>query len=466
MKNPSARFGSSMVPDIGPHLQQLVDTGVSPGVTAEIRGRNRRILGAAGQNRGEKLVSSAQFPVGCSIKIMTAILCLELADRGDLDLDSRIVDLIPELAQGQQRTGVKVHHLLTHTSGIREPVLGAVNRSFSWSEFCSASNAMLPGCAPGEVWSFSHTGYVLLGEVVSRVARTPLFELVEHRFLRPLREWRSAVRPGERLQRAIGHRLLRQGKGFSPIEDPPALGVLETTTSNVLWTLAELIEFLRYVATGLSAAFPDSLSTGVHERVHAHAIELPPAICHELAETVWTSFGMGLGRNGNTIGWTSTVSGTTTSVRMNLLDGTAVALGLTSSSAPVCDNLITRLLGVASGRSEPTAASGNSIAVSFDLRELVGLYFPLTPTGVAWVAAGDDENELVVTMAITRDVKATAILRRSGNGHLTIKSAPPSFSFALARSPSADRPVLLLSKCAYTKEAAPAATMSQDRLPS
>src|SRR5688572_22208177 len=120
MKNPSARFGSAMVPDIGPHLQQLVDTGVSPGVSAEIRGRNRRIVGAAGNNLGETLASSAQFPLGCSIKIMTAILCLELGEAGALSLDCPIVTLLPELANGKQRKDVRVHHLLTHTGGVRE----------------------------------------------------------------------------------------------------------------------------------------------------------------------------------------------------------------------------------------------------------------------------------------------------------------------------------------------------------
>ena len=51
-------------------------------------------------------------------KSITAVAVLQMVGRGLLSLDTRVAEVIPEYAQrGKHR--VTIHHLLTHTGGIR-----------------------------------------------------------------------------------------------------------------------------------------------------------------------------------------------------------------------------------------------------------------------------------------------------------------------------------------------------------
>jgi CubicO group peptidase (beta-lactamase class C family) len=49
-------------------------------------------------------------------KSMTSLAALVLVDRGDLDLDATVASYWSEFA-GQGKAGIKIRHLLSHTSG-------------------------------------------------------------------------------------------------------------------------------------------------------------------------------------------------------------------------------------------------------------------------------------------------------------------------------------------------------------
>src|SRR5262249_19672725 len=50
-------------------------------------------------------------------KTMTALAALVLVDRGELDLDATVASYWPEFA-ARGKEGIKVRHLLSHTSGV------------------------------------------------------------------------------------------------------------------------------------------------------------------------------------------------------------------------------------------------------------------------------------------------------------------------------------------------------------
>jgi CubicO group peptidase (beta-lactamase class C family) len=88
-----------------------------------------------------------------------------------------------------------LHHLLTHTAGFDESVVGYAARTASdlrpLGEFLAAK---LPrrGWAPGDLLSYSNYGYALAGYVVESVAGMPFHEHVRRTVLSPLGMTRSS----------------------------------------------------------------------------------------------------------------------------------------------------------------------------------------------------------------------------------------------------------------------------------
>jgi len=120
-------------------------------------------------------------------KLATATLIMQLVESGKVTLDSRVIDLLPEA----ETTGLfdngsaTLEHLLAHTSGVADYYEGRTSGSPSVSELIVREpNRMWqpdellrfsrefqrPIDAPGESFSYSDTGFVLLGRIVEELS--------------------------------------------------------------------------------------------------------------------------------------------------------------------------------------------------------------------------------------------------------------------------------------------------------
>ena len=102
---------------------------------------------------------SDQFIIGSVSKQITATIVLMAYDRGELDLHTPIHKYLPHLKQAWADT-VTVHHLLTHTNGIKEH---GIDQPLAF--------------APGTKCQYSNTGYQLLGEIAAAVSGKTFAEL-------------------------------------------------------------------------------------------------------------------------------------------------------------------------------------------------------------------------------------------------------------------------------------------------
>lgn len=73
----------------------------------------------------------------------------------------------------QMRGSSSIDHLLTHTSGIysfqSNPVLRASPGYKPPEELISTARNHGNGFCPGEYWSYSNTGYVMLGRIIEQI---------------------------------------------------------------------------------------------------------------------------------------------------------------------------------------------------------------------------------------------------------------------------------------------------------
>lgn len=131
---------------------------------------------------------------GSISKSFTAVLMMQLVERGLIDLDDSVVDYLPELRDlADPPAGMRpvtFRMLASHTAGlIREPRLeGAASGSiYRWEEKVLES---IPHTGfetrPGTEYSYSNIGFGILGLALSRAAGVPFMTLVEEQIFRPL----------------------------------------------------------------------------------------------------------------------------------------------------------------------------------------------------------------------------------------------------------------------------------------
>jgi CubicO group peptidase (beta-lactamase class C family) len=126
-------------------------------------------------------------------KIATATAVVRLAEGGDLDLDAPVTDYFAGFSIVSQPRQITVRHLLSHTSGLANPlpirwvrpagILAPDRRAFV--DRLLARHRKLR-FTPGERASYSNLGYLVLGEVISEVSGASYEEYVRDAILLPL----------------------------------------------------------------------------------------------------------------------------------------------------------------------------------------------------------------------------------------------------------------------------------------
>lgn len=117
--------------------------------------------------------------------IATATSVMILVEEGKLRLSDKVVQYLPEFAR-HGKDQITLRHLLTHTSGLRP----SLDLRSDWSgadEAVERAADELPHSAPGERFVYSDIGYIILGDIVARVATQPLQTFVQQRILDPTR---------------------------------------------------------------------------------------------------------------------------------------------------------------------------------------------------------------------------------------------------------------------------------------
>jgi CubicO group peptidase (beta-lactamase class C family) len=109
---------------------------------------------------------STVYAVGSVSKQFTAAAIVLLSQQGRLQLEDPITRYLPE--GSTVWSGVTIRHLLTHTSGIPEDTTLDWRRDYSESELVRSAAQPLQ-FKPGELESYSSTGYELLGVIIHRV---------------------------------------------------------------------------------------------------------------------------------------------------------------------------------------------------------------------------------------------------------------------------------------------------------
>lgn len=199
-----------------------------------------RAYGSADMERDVPINSNTIFDAGSVSKQFIAAAALLLVDEGKISLTDDVRKYIPELPD--YGSTITITQLMTHTSGIREwtGLLGfAGDKPHVYPLILRQRNL---NHKPGEQWSYSTSGFVLLKEVVARVSKMPFPEFMQKRIFDTLGMKSSSYT--ENMRDIIKNRALayeKDGKGGSwrmamlLDNDRGGGGVLSTASDLLIW---------------------------------------------------------------------------------------------------------------------------------------------------------------------------------------------------------------------------------------
>jgi CubicO group peptidase (beta-lactamase class C family) len=190
----------------------------TPGCSVAVSQRGKlvvnRAYGSADLERDVPLSPNSIFDIGSVRKQFVAAAVLLLVEDGRVSLSDDIRKHFPELPDYGHK--VTVDHLLTHTSGIRDwtglrpltggkvdDVVGLILRQRGLN------------FAPGEEWSYSNSGYVLLTDLVARASGMSFPDFTRKRLFESL-GMKATTSPGD-MQDVIKNRALgymKEGNGW------------------------------------------------------------------------------------------------------------------------------------------------------------------------------------------------------------------------------------------------------------
>ncbi len=143
-----------------------------------------KAYGSADLERDVPITSNTIFDAGSVRKQFVAAAILLLVEEGKLSLADDVRKHIPQLPDYGHK--ITVNHLLTHTSGIRDwqPLLNLAGGDPDAMTMILRQREL--NFVPGEEWSYSNSGYVLLPEIVARTSGMPFSEFARKRLFEPL----------------------------------------------------------------------------------------------------------------------------------------------------------------------------------------------------------------------------------------------------------------------------------------
>lgn len=138
--------------------------------------------------RAAPVDTSTPWIIGSTTKTFLAVVVLQLAQEGKLDLDATIESWVSDMPAASR---VTTRQLLQHTSGVAEylhseAVQSDSRREWRARDLIAVAVMQGPVAEPGAGYHYSNTNYLLLGEIVEKVTSRPWYLEVRNRILEPL----------------------------------------------------------------------------------------------------------------------------------------------------------------------------------------------------------------------------------------------------------------------------------------
>jgi D-alanyl-D-alanine carboxypeptidase len=193
--------GAQQAPQSRPELVRQIDSLVNDYLTggptasaavAVVRGTDTIVMrgyGYADIAAKRPAGPTTVYEIGSITKQFTSSAIMRLVEQGKINLDDDLSKYVPGFPLHGRH--VTIRELLNHTSGIHNYTAEPAWQTH-WAEDLTTDSIVgfvkrdTLDFAPGTRWSYSNTGYVLLGMVVEKASGKPYATYLDEQFFKPL----------------------------------------------------------------------------------------------------------------------------------------------------------------------------------------------------------------------------------------------------------------------------------------
>lgn len=148
----------------------------------------RKAFGKANIELDVNMKPENVFQIGSMTKQFTAVAVMMLEEQGKLNINNPISKFIPDYPNGKNIT---IHHLLTHTSGIKDftkmkSIMSIAKKDQTPKELVDFFKDEPVDFKPGEQFSYNNSGYVVLGYIIEIVSGKTYEDFIEQNIFEKL----------------------------------------------------------------------------------------------------------------------------------------------------------------------------------------------------------------------------------------------------------------------------------------
>lgn len=142
----------------------------------------KKAYGSASKEFGVPNRLDTKFNLASMTKMFTGVAVGQLAEQGKLSFNDTVSKHLPDYPR-EKAAQITIHHLLTHTSGMgsywKPELLDANQAKFrEIKDYLPLNSNDALEFKPGEKWSYSNAGFMLLGAIIEKVTNRTYFDFV------------------------------------------------------------------------------------------------------------------------------------------------------------------------------------------------------------------------------------------------------------------------------------------------
>lgn len=201
----------------------------------------QKAFGKANLELNVNMTSGNVFQIGSMTKQFTAVAILMLEQEGKLNVNDPISKYIKDYPNGDQIT---IHHLLTHTSGIKDftkikSLSSIAQKEMKPEEMVNFFKNEPVDFAPGEKFDYNNSGYVILGYIIELASGSTYEDFIKKNIFDKAGMRHSYYASDRKVipQRAYGYHKKEQGfvnKTIISFSVPFSSGSLMSTADDML----------------------------------------------------------------------------------------------------------------------------------------------------------------------------------------------------------------------------------------
>jgi CubicO group peptidase (beta-lactamase class C family) len=438
------------------NLQTFLDsvrkeTGV-PGICLGLNIAGQNLLISNGKLAVDSAIQmnpDAHFQLGCITKLLTALVTAEMISSGKIDPDDPIEKYLEELSGTERGKNIAVWHLLSHTSGYRGLNLAdpSVAYYYSWPIFLNFFQATPQLFKPGTVFSYEHSEYAILGEILERISGERISDLYDQMIFKPLNITAGSIKNDyhEKEISVADHTLSPTELKYNKIKAIPYGSFWRASLSELTMGVQDLLKIASAIC-GINAVL-NGLSEKAITFVQKQVIKLPQTHGSARHEQLPGAFGVGCAAyRGWILGHNGSARGQTCGLRFDPRNKIALVIGMNAWQPFLRDSIINHIFGSLRGEPIPSFPEG---PFYLPLNDLVGTYIGPQDQEIVVTSEGD---QIHCSLNSPNGASLTISMKKDENNILRVCSETMHYSLGFFKEPDSGAQGIMLGLTAFRKQ--------------